>query len=86
MTSVSKQTMVQKSISEEEKEEKEEEKEEEAKECFSDRYNKDCNKFLLKRELLEHDFLETKEGSEENDYLYPTLNDPNFNIKIAEKK
>jgi hypothetical protein len=39
---------------------------------------------LLKKELLERNVLE--ENPEQNDYLYPTLNDPNFNIKIAEKK
>jgi len=50
----------------------------------SNLYNTSCNKFLLKKELLERQELE--ENPEENDFLYPTLNDPNFNIKIAEKK
>jgi len=47
-------------------------------------YNKECNKFLLKKELIERDELE--ENPDSNTYLYPNLNDPNFNIKIAEKK
>jgi superfamily II DNA or RNA helicase len=47
-------------------------------------YNKECNKFLLKKELIEHEELE--ENPDSNTYLYPNLNDPNFNIKIAEKK
>jgi hypothetical protein len=42
------------------------------------------NKFLLKKELLEYNYL--KENPDSYDYLYPTLNDPEFNIKIAEKK
>ena len=47
-------------------------------------YSEQCNKFLLKRELLERAQIE--EHPNEDSYLYPTLNDPNFNIKIAEKK
>ena len=47
-------------------------------------YNKECNKFLLKRELIENEELEKNPDSDT--YLYPNLNDPNFNIKIAEKK
>ena len=53
---------------------------------------KNCNKILLRKEelegelLLKKEFLE-KEGLAETDnqFLYPNLNDPNFNIKIAEK-
>jgi superfamily II DNA or RNA helicase len=52
--------------------------------CYTNLYNDECNKFLLKKELLER--VELEKDSEDNDYLYPTLNDPNFNIKIAEKK
>lgn len=44
----------------------------------------ECNKFQLKKELIERNCLETNE--EKNDFLYPNLNDTNFNIKIAEKK
>ena len=47
-------------------------------------YSNDCNKFLLKKELLEREKLE--ENPEANPYLYPNLNDKEFNIKIATKK
>ena len=43
-----------------------------------------CNDILKKRELYENKLFQ--ENSSDNDYLYPNLNDPNFNIKIAEKK
>jgi len=47
-------------------------------------YSTDCNKFLLKKELIEGNHLEA------NPYLdielYPNLSDTNFNIKIANKK
>ena len=46
--------------------------------------NKDCNKLILNNELQNSE--ELKNNPEENEYLYPTLNDPNFNIKIAKKK
>jgi len=48
------------------------------------RYTNDCNKFLLKKELIERKCL--LQNPDENDFLYPNLNDVNFNIKIAEKK
>ena len=50
------------------------------------RYNKNnvCNTILQETENLEKKYLE--EHPEENSNLYPTLNDPNFNLKIAEKK
>ena len=48
------------------------------------RYSNECNKFLLKKELIERKKLSQNE--EENLYLYPNLNDTNFNIKIATKK
>jgi beta-N-acetylglucosaminidase len=41
-------------------------------------YSKECNKFLLKKELLERNTLSENEG--ENQYLYPNLNDKDFNI------
>jgi hypothetical protein len=47
-------------------------------------YSSECNKFLLKKELVEREYL--SEHSEENPYLYPNLNDVKFNIKIASKK
>ena len=62
------------------------EKEFDANKCgeSENMYDKNCNKFLLRKEILESKILE--EDPESNDYLYPNLNDPNFNIKIAEKK
>jgi hypothetical protein len=47
-------------------------------------FTKDCNKFLLKKELIEHEYFSENEDS--NDYLYPNLNDGKFNVKIATKK
>ena len=47
-------------------------------------YSKDCNKFLLKKELVERKCL--SETSEKDVFLYPNLNDQKFNIKIANKK
>jgi hypothetical protein len=47
-------------------------------------YSNPCNKFLLKRELLEEQFLE--KNPDTDPYLYPSLSDKNFNIKIASKK
>jgi hypothetical protein len=47
-------------------------------------YTNDCNKFLLKKELIERNYLSENEG--DNEFLYPNLNDKNFNIKIATKK
>ena len=47
-------------------------------------YSSECNKFLLKKELAEREHL--SEHSEETPYLYPNLNDAEFNIKIASKK
>lgn len=47
-------------------------------------YTKKCNKLLLKKEILERDYL--KDHVDENDTLYPELNDPNFNLKIASRK
>ena len=48
-------------------------------------YLSGCNKFLLKKELIERKCL-LEEPDDENSFLYPNLNDTNFNIKIAEKK
>ena len=47
-------------------------------------YSTECNKFLLKKEIAESNFL--SKHPKENVYLYPNLNDKNFNIKIANKK
>ena len=47
-------------------------------------YSTDCNKFLLKKEVIESKYLE---GNPYLDIeLYPNLSDKNFNIKIANKK
>lgn len=50
-------------------------------------YSKKCganNKEQLQIELSNRE--ELGKYSDENEYLYPTLDDPNFNIKIAQKK
>ena len=47
-------------------------------------YSKECNTFLLKKELAEYNYL--SENTDENESLYPSLDDPNFIVKIAEKK
>ena len=47
-------------------------------------YSNECNKFLLKKELVERDDL--ADHSAEDSFLYPNLNDKAFNIKIANKK
>jgi Helicase conserved C-terminal domain/Type III restriction enzyme, res subunit len=52
--------------------------------CLDDPYDKECNKFLLKKELIESEVL--RENPEQHPNLYPSLDDPNFIIKIAEKK
>jgi superfamily II DNA or RNA helicase len=46
------------------------------------------NKFILNKELLESKCLQQQDNENKNinDFLYPNLNDVNFNIKIAEKK
>lgn len=59
-------------------------KEEYQKNCESEGDEKKCNEFMLKKEFLERE--ELGKTSNENDFLYPDLNDPNFIIKIAEKK
>lgn len=45
--------------------------------------NPSSNTYLLKKEKVEYDY-----NAKNNDYdfLYPELNDPNFNIKIAKRK
>ena len=47
-------------------------------------YSPDCNKFLLKKEVVERKCIEEEPNS--RPYLYPNLNDKDFNIKIASKK
>jgi hypothetical protein len=52
--------------------------------CETNPFSNECNKFLLRKEYLERK--ELGENPENNSYLYPDLNDPNFIVKIAEKK
>jgi hypothetical protein len=51
-------------------------------ECKSsgNKYSNECNNFLQEKEKLE------RMDPEMEGFLYPSLNDPNFNIKISEKK
>jgi len=44
--------------------------------------SKEYNSFLFNKEKIEHESSDTAEF----DFLYPELNDPNFNIKIAKRK
>ena len=65
----------------------EEEKENEDKENelgeVPDENTKEYNDYLLKKEKVEYD---NKSSNDEYDFLYPELDDPNFNIKIAKRK
>ena len=47
--------------------------------------NKDYNKLLLKKEILERASI-LEHSNEYEEHLYPTLNDPQFNTKIALRK
>jgi len=47
-------------------------------------FTDECNKLRLENEILNN--MELEENPTEFEYLYPTLNDPNFNIKIAKKQ
>jgi superfamily II DNA or RNA helicase/ferredoxin len=47
-------------------------------------FTPECNRFQLKKEVEERNYL--SEHEDENEYLYPNLNDKEFNIKIATKK
>ena len=47
-------------------------------------YSKECNKFLLKKEFMEQSCI--AETPNADTFLYPSLSDKNFNIKIATKK
>lgn len=47
-------------------------------------FTNECNKFQLKKEVIERNYLSKNE--DKNEYLYPNLNDQQFNIKIATKK
>ncbi len=56
--------------------------------CNSDNFfTPECNKFLLKKEIIERNDISNDEDNEDKyEYLYPNLNDKDFNIKIAKKK
>ncbi len=58
--------------------------------CQDDPYSPACNKLLLSKENTEREQFGASEAkaadANENSFLYPNLNDPQFNIKIAEKK
>ena len=45
---------------------------------------KEYNKYLFETEKTHHDFL--KNGETSFDFLYPEHDDPNFNVKIAQRK
>ena len=49
----------------------------------SDIESKEYNEFLFNKEKLEH---ENSKIDKSNDFLYPDLNDPDFNLKIAKLK
>jgi hypothetical protein len=70
------------------KKDKDKELKEEEDECKvpSQKYSKKCNTNakLLKNE--NENRIDLSEHPDDNAFLYPTLNDPNFNKKIAEKK
>jgi len=48
-------------------------------------YSKSCNDLLTQKEIIEREE-SISQSQPTNDFLYPTLNDMNFNVKIAEKK
>ena len=55
------------------------------KKIFTNKFiNKEENKLLLKNEF--NNSINLKENPNLYEYLYPNLDDPNFNIKIAQKK
>ena len=70
----------------------EEEKSKDIQTILDDDYNElkqnlftgvELKEFKIKKELFENIDIESNKNFE---YLYPSLNDPNFNIKIAERK
>jgi superfamily II DNA or RNA helicase len=63
---------------------KADENEEKYKDQEQDKEKRENNDIKIEKEEQERNFLQTH--PDENSFLYPTLNDPNFNSKIAEKK
>ena len=47
--------------------------------------SKEYNTFLFNKEKKEHEYFESSD-TKDFDFLYPELNDPNFNAKIAKRK
>jgi hypothetical protein len=54
-------------------EDEDEDEDDAIEECATNEFSKKCNTFKLKKELKE------QQNITDNPYLYPTLNDPNFN-------
>jgi superfamily II DNA or RNA helicase len=52
--------------------------------CRENYHSKKCNRFLLKKEL--QDGKELSKHPAANSYLYPSLDDPKFNLKISQKE
>jgi hypothetical protein len=52
-------------------------------ECNKNMYSKKCNDIINNLEIKEREELL---NINDKDFLYPNLNDKNFNIKISEKK
>jgi len=52
----------------------------------ADPESKEYNTFLFNKEKLERENLQTLNESDPLAFLYPELNDPNFNVKIAKRK
>ena len=48
--------------------------------------SKEYNSFLFNKEKLENENLRNLQDSDSWTFLYPEMNDPNFNIKIAKRK
>ena len=52
----------------------------------ADPESKEYNEFLFNKEKLERENLQNLSESDPLAFLYPELNDPNFNVKIAQRK
>jgi hypothetical protein len=76
------------SIREEKEMEQQEEKQEELEQSdmVPAQFSSKKNSFLSKKEKEEYDENEQNENDTTLDFLYPTLNDPLFNVKIARRK
>ena len=54
--------------------------------CENNIYTPKCNNLLMELEEKENDELRKKPENGEMNGIYPTLNDPNFNMIISSKK